>query len=74
MLAVEHSPEFIGGSRGGTGFRTPPEKSQKYRGFFLQYWSGSPEKSQNYQASIQCWVIIGMPAKRHLNCGPMMAR
>ena len=32
-----------------------------------QYWSGSSEKSQNYQASIQCWAIIGPPAKRHLN-------
>ena len=23
-------------------------------------------KIQSYQASIQCWAIIGMPAKRHL--------
>ena len=33
----------------------------------LQHWSGSPEKSQSYQANIQCWAIIGPPAKRHLN-------
>ena len=44
----------------------PPEKTQKLRGP-KQYWSRSPEKSQSYQASIQCWVIIGPPAKRHLN-------
>ena len=29
--------------------------------------SGSPEKSQSYQASIQCWATISPPAKRHLN-------
>ena len=28
---------------------------------------GSPEKSQGYQASIQCWATISTPAKRHLN-------
>ena len=27
----------------------------------------NPLKSQSYQASIQCWAIIGPPAKRHLN-------
>ena len=27
----------------------------------------SPGKSQSYQARIQCWAIIGPPAKRHLN-------
>ena len=39
---------------GGTGVGTPPppEKSQRYR-VSLQNWSGSPEKSQIYQASIQ---------------------
>ena len=51
--------------------RTPPPPpqpyiSQKYR-VSWQYWSGSPEKSQSYQASIQCWAIIGTPAKHHLN-------
>ena len=25
------------------------------------------EKSQRYQANIQCWAIIGPPTKRHLN-------
>ena len=48
---------------GGTGGPDPPsaEKSQKIR-VSKQYWSRSPEKSQSYQASIQCWVIIGPPA------------
>ena len=43
----------MGGSRGGRGPDPPPrpEKSQKYR-ISLQYWSGSPEKSQSCQASI----------------------
>ena len=28
--------------------------------------SGPPEKSQSYQASIQCWAIVCRPEKRHL--------
>ena len=28
-----------------------------------QYWCGTSEKSQGYQASIQCWAIIGLPRK-----------
>ena len=40
-------------------------KSQKYR-VSKQYLSGSPEKAQSYQTSIQCWAIIGPPAKRYL--------
>ena len=52
--------------REGQGVRTPPpppEKSQNIR-VSKQYWSRSPEKSQSYmyQASIQCWAIIGPPA------------
>ena len=56
------------GSRGGTWGPEPPpsQKSQKYR-VSWQYWSGSPEKSQSYQATIQCWAIMGSPAKCHLN-------
>ena len=38
-----------------------------YIGLFMRYWYGSPEKSQSYQASIQCWVIICPPAERHFN-------
>ena len=51
----------------GSGPPPPPlRKSQKIR-VSKQYWSRSPEKSQSYQASIQCWAIISPPAKRHLN-------
>ena len=52
------------GSRRGDRFRTPL-KNHKNIGF-----SGNtglnPLKNRSYQASIQCWVIIGTPAKRHL--------
>ena len=40
----------MGGSRGGAG-GPPRGESQEYR-VYLQYWSGSLEKSQSYQASI----------------------
>ena len=43
-----------------------PGKLQSYR-VPKQYWPGSPGKSQRCQAGIQCWAIIGPPAKRHLN-------
>ena len=46
----------------------PSEKSQKYRVFW------KPEKSQGYQASIQCWATIGPQAKRHLNGVSLMGR
>ena len=59
--------EYMGGSRGGQGIRTPPEKSQNI-GFPSNTGPDpGPEKSQGYQAIIQCWAIIGTPAKRHLN-------
>ena len=46
---------------GGQGVRTPL-KNHKKLGFLKQYWSRSHEKSQSYQASIQCLAIIGPPA------------
>ena len=75
--ALNTSVESMGVSRGGGGGQgvpTHPVKSQKYR-VSQEYWSGSPEKPQSYQASIQFWAIIGTPAKHHLNgvSGPMMA-
>ena len=44
------------GSRGGGAgvWSPPPEKSQNYSCVY-QYRSGSHEKSQSYQARIQCW-------------------
>ena len=52
--------------RGGQGVQTPPEKSQNI-GFLSNFFLDPLKKSQRYQANIQCWVIISMPAKRHLN-------
>ena len=51
----------------------PPGKSVKYSIFkpSYQFWSGSPEISQSWLASIQCWAIIGPPAKRHF-AGPLL--
>ena len=61
-------------SEGGREVRTPPpEKSQKYR-VSLQNCSGSPVKSQSYQASIQWWATIGPPAKRHLKGVSLVGR
>ena len=56
----------------------PPLKNHKNMGFLSNTGLDPLKKSQSYQASIQCWVIMGRPAKRHLNGilpgGPMMAR
>ena len=49
------------GSRGGTGGQITSLKDHKNIGFL-----GNPEKSQSYQARIQCWATIGTPAKHHL--------
>ena len=49
---------------GGTGGPDPlPLKNHKN---FLAILERIPRNSQNYQASIQRWAIIGTPAKRHL--------
>ena len=70
---------------GGEGVWTPL-KNHKAIGFSKQYCPGSPEKSQSYQVSIQCWAIIGPPVSQHSMLGyhqtasetpfqwPMMAR
>ena len=41
---------------------------------FIGNTGPNPLKSKSFQASIQCWAIIGTPANRHLAAGPMMAR
>ena len=51
----------MGGSRGGTGVRTPPPppmKNHKNIGF-PGNTDQDPLKPQSYQASIQWWAIIG---------------
>ena len=55
------------GGAGGPDSPPPPLKNKKRYRLSKQYWAGSPEKSQSYKASIQCWAAIGPPAKRHLN-------
>ena len=48
------------------GVRTPPPlKNHKNIGFSSNT-GPDPLKNRSYQASLQCWTIIGMPAKRHL--------
>ena len=42
----------------------PPEKSQNIG--FSSNTGPDPLKDSSYQASIQCWAIIGTSAKRHL--------
>ena len=48
----------------GTGGPEPPYKNQKNIGFSCNIGPG-PLKNHSYQASIQCWAIIGTPVKRH---------
>ena len=50
----------------GQGVRIPPplEIHKTIGVIAILVWI--PLKSQSYQASIQCWAIIGTPAKRHL--------
>ena len=61
----------MGGSRGGgTGGPDPPhppEKSQNTSIGFLSNTGPDPLKNlKSYLAYIQCWAIIGTPAKRRL--------
>ena len=52
-----------GGGGGGKGGLDPPEK-HKNIGFFS---NTGPDGLKNLKATIQCWAIIGPPAKCHLN-------
>ena len=51
--------------RAGSPPPPPPEKNHKNLGFQSNIDSDPLKKSQSFQASIQCWAIIGTPAKRH---------
>ena len=44
----------------------PLLKNHKNIGFSSNNTGPDPLKNGSYQASIQCWVIISTPAKRHL--------
>ena len=54
-----------GGRGGGRG---PDPLLKNYKNIrFLSNTGPYPLKTQSYQSDIQCWAIIGPPAKRHLN-------
>ena len=57
---------------GGQGVPTPPE-NHKNIGFPSNIGLDAL-KSRSYQASIQCWAIIVLPAKRHQNGGSLAGR
>ena len=46
----------------GTGGPDPPPKNHKIIGFSSKT-GPDPLKNRSYQASIQCWAIIGTPGK-----------
>ena len=50
----------------GRGQGAGPPENHKNIGFVRKTGPDPMKKSQSYQASIQCWAIIGTPAKRHL--------
>ena len=51
----------------------PPLKNRKNIGFSSNT-GPVPLKTRSYEASIQCWAIIGTPAKRRFAGGLMMVR
>ena len=53
------------GFRGGKGGPDPPLKNNKNIGFSSNI-GRDLLKIRSYQTSIQCWGIIGTPAKHHL--------
>ena len=55
---------------GGQGVQTPLKNHKNIE--FLCNTGPAPEKSKSYQASIQCWAIIG-PAVKRFAGGPMIA-
>ena len=62
------------GSREGTGGPDPPPlKNHKNTGFSSNT-GPDPLKNRSCQPSIQCWAIIGPPAKRHLNGVSLVGR
>ena len=68
---------LVRGSRGGTGVRTPPEKSQKYKFFFVILvripWTITRLPSQHSMLG-HLWHISETPSKWRFAGGPMIAR
>ena len=58
---------MCGSRRGGGGGPDPHLQNNKNIWFPSNTGPDTLKKSQSYQASIQCWAIIGPPAKRHSN-------
>ena len=56
-----------GGNGVGENGSRPPLENHKAIGFLSNTGPDPLENKKSYQASIQCWAIIGSPAKRHLN-------
>ena len=62
-----HIGEICADPEGGAVGPDPPPPLEKYKNIgFLSKLVRILLKSQGYQSSIQCWAIIGSPAKRHL--------
>ena len=61
-IMICHYTDVMGRSREGTG-GLDPLKNHKNIGFLS---NTGPEPLKN-QARVQCWAIIGLPAKCHLN-------
>ena len=59
----ENVPTNVRIQRGGQGARTNPVKNHKNI-VFSSNTGLDPLKNCSYEASIQCWAIIGTPAKR----------
>ena len=64
LLTRKGHPVHVRIQRGDRG-SGPPLKDHKNI-VFSSIIGLDPLKNRSYQASIQCWAIIGMPAKRHL--------
>ena len=72
MDIVDYEQTARRGVADGTANNTNSRDRYLYRSRGVDRGSApppSPEKSQSYQVSIQCWAIIGRPP-----AGPMMAR
>ena len=70
IYTIRHQVTGMGRSRGGTGCSGPPPphlENHKAKGFLAILvwvpWKKTELSSQHFQ----CWTMIGLPAKRHLN-------
>ena len=52
---------------GGQGVRTPTPENHKNIGFLSKTGPNPLKSHKATKTNTHCWVIIGPPAKRHLN-------